>query len=191
MIPGLDREASPAAGLPQVVFHGWTTADAKHNDYGYGNIDRPLNVTGFVDALSWTHSINAPYETMNMTLTFPEGFGQNVIPGALNDNAENANDYGFLLRNPDPGFWAVLYLPNKDKKGKDVWSAVHWGRCSRINGLVDADDNGTVTHVVYLEFESWAMACAKSRFLLTPMSAYIRSPMSIAASTYTCTDMYI
>lgn len=191
MIPGLYQSSWPtigavepqaSSGVPQVVFHGFLSGNdvSNLNSYGEGDIDGAKNVTGYVTEIQWMHSIRAPYETMQMTLRGPEAHLQSIFPGSgiPGRDREVTSADGYKLRNPSVGFWAVIYLPNRDTSGATTWSAAHWGRCNAMTFDVQTDDNGVLMVTARLEFESWVATLQKSSIFLAPGSTYIQEGYS-------------
>jgi hypothetical protein len=182
----IDWHHAARDGVPQVIFHGFNEAGSEAGHYRIHNIDNDAIVaTRFCTDISWTHSINAPYETMEMSLSFPEGQMQVILPG-LHLGGEDA-EYSYPLRTPTVGFWCVLYLPNKDITGQDCWSAIHWGRCTGITGSVVIDDiTGQESVQVSLSFSSWQDLLAKNSLALVPgEKSYIQEGFSYTLKSWT------
>ena len=176
----LDTEVPVAPGVPQVIFHGYLrdTDVTAQNSYGAGNIDFAKNVTSYVTECNWFHSVNEPHETIDLQLRGPASQLQQILPGVFRLGTRAPED-GYELLQPDTEFWCVLYLPNKTTTGQNTWSAVQWGRCSRIQMSVDADaDSGIVMVAAQIAFESWLGVLKKSQIFLAPGSTYIREGYS-------------
>ncbi len=78
----MDAHTEARAGVvPQVVFHGFTPEGAQENEYGRSNIDRATTVTQYVQSLSWTHSVQNPFETIQLELKFPGSVFQAIRTG--------------------------------------------------------------------------------------------------------------
>jgi hypothetical protein len=181
-IPGaesLDTEAPATGGVPQVIFHGFIRGDSSSgNSYGSGNIDFAKNVTQYVTEVSWTHSVNDPYETIQLALKGPHGQLQQVIPGFPSGSTTTAGLDGYHNTNPDCEFWAVLYLPNKTADGGHKWSAIAWGKCNTQSFDIEVNDDGVLTLKVRMTFESWVSTLKKSSVFLAPGTSYIQEGYS-------------
>ena len=134
-------------GVPKVCFHGFMEDDYNESgSWGKSNIDKETDVTDFVTNLSFTHSVNAPWESIQLTVEIPQSQVHTVIPGVtvfgsdrgvgtgraggegtglgFGGSREDNLDKRRFFRQPVPGFWVVLYLPNmthgkkKDRKQK-------------------------------------------------------------------------
>ena len=171
---------SPAApGVPQVVFYDFLFGEdvVDMNSYGDGHALEPMNATEYVTAVSWTHSIKPPYETMRINLKGPQGRVQQVLPKNVNTTKFAKKPLGDgthknYLGQPVVGFYCILWLPNKDTKGKSIWSAVHWGRCTSISLRSQSSEDGRVFTTVELGFESFLSIPMQSNIYLAPGSSY-------------------
>lgn len=122
----------------------------------------PYDITRFVAACSWTHSIQAPWTDINLQLAVPFRYIRNVLPGrpvkygAWNPGGNEVSDETSLDPSigyvPEPGFWVVIY--QTPPKGAE--RAVAVGRVHDISfGLATAGGSGgVVTTPISLRAES-------------------------------------
>ena len=154
------------AVCPQVVLHGFSPEGAADNEYGASTIDGPTNVTQYVQSVTWMHSVQAPYETIQLELAFPGSVFQALMPGARLP--------GGIGRAPETGFWVVLYLPNEDAQGQSIWSAVHWGYATTLQIRAASSPQGSQTVRVSIRCESWVGVLTRNVFFIAPGSNYVR-----------------
>lgn len=122
----------------------------------------PYDITRFVAACSWTHSIQAPWTDINLQLAVPFRYIRNVLPGrpvtygAWHPGGNEASNETTLDPSigyvPEPGFWVVIY----QTPPKGVERAVAVGRVHDISfGLATAGGSGgVVTTPISLRAES-------------------------------------
>ena len=121
-----------------------------------GDIDGPTDVTRFVSFVRWTHSVRAPWETIDLTLSIPRRFIGQVLPGALFESGDRT------WRQPRPGFWVVVRYEG---------TAVAWGRADTVRYSVSTAGRarGMVsTQDVSIRCSSWLELLQRSRVLLAP-----------------------
>ncbi len=163
----MDAHTEARAGVvPQVVFHGFTPEGAQENEYGRSNIDRATTVTQYVQSLSWTHSVQNPFETIQLELKFPGSVFQAIMPGIRLHTTTRA---------PSTGFWVVLYLPNDRGGDVETWSAIHWGYCTQMQ-IRSVSDPGLGTQMVSVsvQCESWVGLLQRNTVFVAGGANYVR-----------------
>lgn len=135
-----------------IEFHGFTPSDAYDND----NIDQVVDVTRFVQSVSWMNAIKAPWESITVNMRIPLRHWNDVIPGPRMTDGKRT------WRQPRPGFWVVV---------KEGQQAVAWGRASRIASGA-AVGGGAQAHIqtmpIQVQCTSWLDVVQKSRIFLSP-----------------------
>ena len=109
------------------------------SEYLYGD-KGVMDVSSYVDSLSWSFSTTSPYETISMSLQAPMAQLSSIFPQGI---------YGA----PTTGFWAVVNLlePN-GSSGKTL----AWGRVETLSVSVSSDMGiGTVMGEASLTASSW------------------------------------
>jgi hypothetical protein len=163
--------------MPRVVFHGFDSAGTQANGLGLSTIDGPVDVTRYVSRLSWTHSVREPWETIEISMSIPQSQIQTVLPGPPVGSAGISGDG--TVRQPSTGFWVVLYSPNEDRKGEEIWSAVQWGICARLRLTGEVEQSTGGQHVrVTVSCESWVSLLRRNTICMAPGSSWIRDGYS-------------
>ena len=166
----MDTQTEARTGVcPQVVLHGFSPEGAETNEYGRSNIDGPTNVTQYTTNVTWTHSVRAPYETIQLELVFPGSVFQSIMPGIKHRESTRA---------PATGFWVVLYLPNEDADSGPIWTAVHWGYATQLRIRSSVGATGAQTVSVSVVCESWVGLLRRNTVFLAAGSNYVREGSS-------------
>lgn len=135
----------------QVTFQG-------HRGY---DLNQEVDITGFVGSLSFTHSVRAPWETIQIGLQLPAQLWQKVLAGVPREDG----------RIPKPGFWVVVWLYPANKKNfvSDTGqrTAIAWGYVHSVTtGFTHHDGGQQTTQMMHVNCISWLALIGKSSLSL-------------------------
>lgn len=144
------------------------SAHPSHNAQ-YGGASK-RDVTEFCHSVSWSFSLNSPYETINLSMAFPLASYRNreVIP-VLSDTAGDT---------PDTGFWITIVQANPDRSDGPLLA---WGVTDSVNLDIDTDETaGTLMCSAEVSASSWVHYVNRHRFTLTTWKAEDQAGFQLA-----------
>lgn len=156
-----------------VTLYGFDTASAGETDYlapSQATASGAIDVTDYVTSARWSHTLTAPYESIELSLAMPWPEIERNVPGTPIVNH---------LRELSAGFWAVI-------RPKGGGPALAWGRAASVNTSLQINaQTGTETTHVRISCQSWAAGLlGQSRFVVAAKTDYVREGFSVQIKDY-------
>lgn len=137
------------------------------SEYIYGD-KGSLDVTDYVEQLSWSFSVNAPYETISLMLQAPMSLMiQHVLPN---------ND----LDQPTTGFWVVINAVDTDGT---YGRTLAWGHVDSLNVSMMSDMGaGTIMSMANLTATSWVNYVDRNSFLASEAKPFSKTKINYGSA---------
>nr|CAB4128609.1 hypothetical protein UFOVP114_47 [uncultured Caudovirales phage] len=163
-MPTVDRRT---AQLPVVEFHGLKREYAEALGYLH-NLEDSYDVTPLVQRVSWSDSVEPPWETISLAMQVPMRHWFEVFPGQAFGGDVSGSSRGGPLRSPETGFWVVLRLPSSKSQGAPS-TAIAWGRATTLAPGAMVTGAGLVESIpVQVQVTSWLSWLQDSSLKLSP-----------------------
>ena len=160
-----------------VEFHG------EYNNSAWPQVMHPgLDVTEFVVSISWTSSVDPPYETITLTMNIPRHAVHTVIPGSPT--------VGNLQGNIQPGFWIVV-RDLSNGVSKEQRTTLTWGRVSEVNVIHSVqNEDGVLDVSIQIQADSWVNHLKASQFKFTTFKGFKGEDHAIKDSLLNLQEYY-
>lgn len=128
------------------------------------DFDHEVEISKWVSSVTWLKSVQAPWESIQLTLRVSRKNWSTFFPGHRNDDPKKKRN---ISRQPGIGWWVTVKLAQPLKTKGNQLVTIAWGRVESIRFMMRPGQVGHVeTDQVEIVCGSWINLVANSRLIL-------------------------